>query len=167
MCWEAKKKEYLVKHIAEEDIPTFKIVKGTGGHKFLPIYFPNVYYVIGVVQQSLKELTVLDGTWAYAGSGVINEGFHSYKENYIATEFSGLAIWVMSKSYALDHIVRDGEYYKLSCVIPKGATYYENEHGEFVSNAILPVDATFVGKINLMERRNRVEKEIDVLINKT
>ena len=169
MCWETRLKPYLKECTADKDIPTFKIVRQNPfTYGFRPIYYPNgITYVVGVPMHLLKPMVLENDT--YANSVVINQGFHSYHASDVTTEFSGICIWVIAdkgRGMTLDHISHDGIYYKMSCVIPKGAHYYKNERGEFVSDSILPIDSTFIGKIDMTERRKKGLEQIDKTLNK-
>ena len=142
MCWITYDKTRSHQIKAEKDIKVFKIVEPVDENIVKPYYMyqTGMVYMVGMTYTTeMYEPVDQKGTY------VIEIGFHSYgkdcpmaftdKTNLIFTHL----IEVFSKN---DKNVRIGRYEThfdigvINCTIPKGATYYENENGEFVSDSI-------------------------------
>ena len=146
MCWKSSNSKELVEQVATEDIETFKVVKKYD-ECFVPLYFQCVCYAVGVpLSMSSNKLTLLMDSWKPVG--VINQGFHSYSKsckirfgtNIIVDDLTQIEIG-SNKDWLLDCIVYTDNLHYLECIIPKGSHYYVNSHGEYVSDAILPIEA--------------------------
>lgn len=141
MCWQTRYKTKL--KVAEDNIPVTKIVR-VSSNIIQAYYVPEFIYSIGVVYHSK-----LDSPYLYGRSWRVQKGFHSYKPSctielykafcsddwYCALVVKNL-ISVISDNYG--PLYRD-DLGIMSCVIPKGSKYYENEYGEIVSDTIKPI----------------------------
>lgn len=134
MCWSTRVKE-LKPLIADKDIEVYKIVK-CANEKFCIAYFQNYYYKTGADVDREIEMKI-KGHYAYSCIGL-----HSYKSfTFVpdSTYSEGSEPW---KSYcignnAVYNISVDNDKYLATFIIPKSATYFENQLGEIVSNHIL------------------------------
>jgi hypothetical protein len=132
MCWESHSIPEL--KIASEDIPVFKVVKKDHSAYYQPFY----YYSLNMVYTTNLG-TPLGYIWMCQYQ--INEGFHSYStEKCKVITLNGDSIntyiSVLYNNIRLDHYVNATV---MKCVIPKGAQYYLNNRGEYVSNKIKPI----------------------------
>lgn len=133
MCWNTKKPAVL--KMAEKDRAVFKVVEQID-EKLLSNYrkFP---YEIG----KLYETRIGDRKAAF-GRLRIEEGFHSYSnkckweplyafpDTVYRVAFGNLSLAIFDLSVIHKHV-------RVSCIIPKGSLYYENEYGEIVSDKII------------------------------
>lgn len=139
MCWTTKSRINAIKRIAYKDIPVHKIVLKKSDNSFLSAYehFP---YEIGE-EYKLEEPLVLYpcsifGIKSFRATG----GFHSYGKdvnieknpysNGIVTKYGKIILDFLSNKN------EDGEHIVIDCIIPKDSSYYVNEKGEYVSDAI-------------------------------
>ena len=121
MCWDGLNKPI----VAEEDIKVFKIcLKQTG--KTLMSYFRTFVYEVGVEYSATFGIEIED-----FGEIAIYEGLHSY-----STECPIKFDTYIGKNRFIDYYPPNESIVKVECVIPKGATYYENENGEIVSDTL-------------------------------
>lgn len=101
---------------------------------------PFFTYSIGIVYS-----TKLESPHSYPYSWVINKGFHSYREPcHMRLIFEGwdstITIKYPTKNVFIDYFKRPSSCLGImSCIIPKGSKYYENEDGEIVSDTIKPI----------------------------
>lgn len=147
MCWKTNNCRYAEKKIAEEDIEVFKIVK-LGDREpedrekvkkselnvFYSIYngFP---YRIGETYRENINLSYRLNSSLYEWAGYkITHGFHSYSKNLCHICLDGYIFIIRAQNFDIDWFFSDNDIVKLNCIIPKGSEYYENEHGEIVSN---------------------------------
>lgn len=131
MCWINTKAE---KQIAEKDIKVFKLGE-THEDLFCSMYI-GFKYQLNQLYTSCIDIEFQD----YSGSFVGSQGFHSYDPSIVHLEIREDVIsrWaVYAGQRMLDFDTGDANYVKAECIIPKGAEYYENEHGEIVSNQII------------------------------
>lgn len=148
MCWKNKNKP--VKHIADKDIPVFKIGMLDGKEIVLPYFFQ-----CGVEYQentAYSENNISPFYSTKKEEHVIHKGLHSYALSNIRLKASHYMIsgnimpTVEIMTYRVtpmsqDVIVNAQQYDAqglaiMLCIIPKGAIYYINEIGEMVSNEI-------------------------------
>jgi len=76
-----------------------------------PVYMSNYTYKVGKIQPVIKLMKGLNNE--------ISKGYHSYRTLGHAGGWSA------------------GRHHIRECVIPKGATYYSNREGEYVSSTII------------------------------
>lgn len=136
MCWISKE---INRKVAEEDTFVFKMLIDTSHRQPNTLLSPicRYFYSIGENYSTLNRITV---QWSrYEQAYFINEGFHSYSTDCCVTgQLDGSSI---VKNQVGDIIGRypymEGyDFVIVSCIIPKGTTYYENEKGEVVSERI-------------------------------
>ena len=146
MCWKSKIKP--IKEISEEDITVIKVLKQYDNKEEYYSPFQDYRYFIGKKQPVINQIKILEPS--FSDCTAIYNGYHSYSINCYA-EFENYP----DDGYICDINVKDkydskyiGSYHSLiltfkthyifaECIIPKGAEYYENEKGEFVSNTII------------------------------
>lgn len=143
MCWTTENSSYTKIRTAEKDIEVFKIVNlslnplDTEEYLFYSVYKHFQYKIGGKYNCEIGEIGEVDRLF------YINEGIHSYSKkvkiihcNDYIDDYYTSAICVFHNNIKLDYFYYKPIYVKLKCVIPKGSQYYENEHGEIVSNTI-------------------------------
>lgn len=125
MCWITYKKELIKPEVAEDNIVCNKLVYLHPNNIIESIHF-SFKYKINVLYELDKETSVLN---FINGINIIEYGFHSYTTDIKFDLQRGLKeipyMNIHKKPYAL-----------ASCIIPKGARYFLNEYGEYVSNKI-------------------------------
>ncbi len=150
MCWKTNNLKPIKKK-AKEDIPVFKIVR-VNEDDVIMSYYKQFFYKCGKTYNT--EIGKMQKTeYQVDPIHYIEEGFHSYSAdctyNYcgkvIPSDLVGfsclkeaMVVLLEGKEIFCDTLVsRDGfKVKKLNCIIPKGAEYYLNETGEYVSNQI-------------------------------
>jgi DNA-directed RNA polymerase subunit H (RpoH/RPB5) len=137
MCWIGKD----IKQIAEKDISVFKIVRKSRKNNFLSYYYPK-HWVLNEKQES----EILKRQSNYENFVEIHTGLHSYDSSMIRIVEDHIIFQIYSyiSSVPLDSFLYTENLYKMDCVIPTGSTYYENERGEIVSNALIPTKFTLI-----------------------
>ena len=140
MCWQTRYKTKL--KVAEDNIPVTKIVRVSSD-------IIQAYYVPGFIYSKKIFHSKLDLPYLYGRSWRVQKGFHSYKSScpielckmfypegwkcsLIVKNFIGICLDVYNPFFSSDLGI-------MSCIIPKGSKYYENEHGEIVSDTIKPI----------------------------
>lgn len=130
MCWATNKK--AVCEIAKEDIRIFKVCSPSAiNPEVLISSYWGFTYELNKVYSAKKELEVLSCLNDICYSEV-HEGFHSYASDCTILKNGIISIWNSNKfldSYNSDDVIVYG-------YIPKGANYYLNERGEYVSDKI-------------------------------
>ena len=123
--------------VAQEDIPVYKVVEKYG-EGFCSLYYKYHYEIGNEYSIRAMNLTFEIETMK------IEDAFHSYStecwmdlngRSLDIRSISGQRVICSLEKRYLDNI------YKLNCVIPKGATYYLNRHGEYASNQIRVMSA--------------------------
>lgn len=142
MCWKTHYLTYTKRRIAENDIKVYKVVKAMGGGIYS--YFMVKNYGFFDDDEIIKDEYFIP--WQFANVQAITQpsghflytivfGYHSYSANvgtsYVNYGDEEKAFVVCGTQYQYDEHLRIME-----CVIPKGTAYYENEHGEIVSELI-------------------------------
>lgn len=135
MCWTTKLNTQ--KLIADRNIDIFKVCS-IRQFKIVSVYWGREYklntaYVLPieleVEVETMKEVNGKIRSTSYS----IHQAFHSYSPDCkIILNPVSIAIWydtTFLDSYGIDCV-------KVLGFIPKGSTYYINEWGEYVSNAI-------------------------------
>ena len=134
MCWSSKT---LEKRIATKDIKTFKI--GFIKNDRLYSYYKYFLYDFNRLYETTIHSELLGEFY------MINQGFHSYnpKKCSYFCNITYRHIDVQSKITGelidryYDNLIFIYDIIVFKCIIPKGTVYYENEHGEIVSEAII------------------------------
>lgn len=165
MCWETRNK--AEKKIAEKDIDSFKIVFARINGNILSVY-NNYTYELGSEYIMSEDINVLyheypvyyeinEGFHSY-DPNIVSINYH--KDEFCIPDYYNVprnlllsyqelkfhnAIILSDKNdnFFLDtYSLQDGFDVTekiMRCKIPAGSEYYENEHGEIVSNRIIPI----------------------------
>ena len=136
MCWVTKYTP--VKIIAKEDIPVQKLVDRHLG-KCKSYFFRFIWEINKCYETELEEPQKSETT----GNYVINKGFHSVRKIEIVDttiySISSSNVYSISSSNKRRLLAYDpwtvGSV--VNAIIPKGSTYYKNEHDEYVSNQLI------------------------------
>ena len=134
MCWIAYNIEELNPKIAEDNIPVEKLVKITGKDTCRSVYFAFPYKINNIYKKRIKK-----------SSRAIINGIHSYKGCKFVIKDGIVSIYSRNPVRKLDSWTKNNWFYHnmnigiMSCIIPKGSIYYENERGEVVSSTIKPI----------------------------
>lgn len=125
---------------AVEDIPVFKIVKSDGNDAFYAWYNFFKYELGGTYMMSLENEIEPNITLGF-DCIYIYEAFHSYSPSKINLYWHGSTLFAESApTMKFCDKFCDNFYsnviYRLDCVVPKGAMYAENAHGEIASDMI-------------------------------
>ena len=124
MCWVSQYKP--IRRIAESDIKVYKILHEVNGRIVSPVY--SIVWTTGVTNEIGHDIfpEYVDNEWN------IRRGFHSLKKCPVVV--SGRH-WMTEEDHYLFGYDKGDVVYE--CVIPAGSIYYENELGEFVSDALI------------------------------
>jgi hypothetical protein len=146
MCWTTKIYPQELK--ANRDIDVFKICSISPDNKVFSVYWGKQYklntaYVLPIELE--VETMELIGEEIQTISYSIHQAFHSYSSSCKKIVENSITIW---------HSTTFLDSYSLDCVevlgfIPKGSTYYINEWGEYVSNAIC---LTKIRRLNVLDK---------------
>lgn len=147
MCWTSKYKPKL--KVAKDNIPVTKIVKIIPKLDIIQAYFIDFFqYSIGEVYNSKLEFPILSKDIILNDVWEINEGIHSYKSSSKIEKISERSYYALQIRDAKKNLLQGyGPIFNnscdmigiMSCIIPKDSKYYENEHGEIVSDTIKPI----------------------------
>ena len=141
MCWIGNEND---KKIAEQDIPVFKICAASSINENLvfPYYFSHkIKYAENITYN--ESICFSNGIRPFWDAKrflteelfEIAQGLHSYSTELKLTLFKHLQIHGKNNSEVIGKYCQS--YARLVlCLIPKGATYYANEDGEYVSDAL-------------------------------
>lgn len=129
MCWITYKEVKC--ETAKEDIRIFKVCLSSKSPEVLISAYREFEYILNKIYSAEEELMLTTyGKDTYYGE--INKGFHSYSPNCTIIKEAVISIWNNEQfldSYDSNNIIVYG-------YIPKGAHYYINEGGEYVSDKI-------------------------------
>jgi hypothetical protein len=144
MCWAGNLTD---KKIANKDIHVYKIVRRVeeGDKVTYKAPFNPFYYKLGRMYRSEFGIRSFDSFIE------INEGFHSFSEDMLVrmNDVNNIAlynkknggmmfcVYIKQTSAITSAFGPCGTPVIMECIIPNGATYYENEFGEIVSNEII------------------------------
>lgn len=132
MCWVGN--DPAIKKIAERDFYVYKIGKVIRDDIFVS-YIKNFDYI-----PKFRNRTIfLTVQIPCRGTCVIQEGYHSYKWiAFDSIDSSERCLYLGNYYFALKENL---SLYKHCCIgtfiVPKGAEYFENEHGHIVSSEII------------------------------
>jgi len=133
MCFIGIKPLGNISNIAEEPIEVYKVLrKDSLGELYAP-YMCGFSYMLGKIYETTIEF--LDISEGYIK---IENGFHSYSKECISTlttEWVGVSS-ITGGRRLLGFKIGFSNYIVMKCIIPKGATYYENKYGEIVSDKL-------------------------------
>ena len=129
MCWTGKNNF----QIATEDIKVFKIFKYKHGEILSPIMPMQWKRGKLAPHVEIPDSSVLR-------SRIIDKGYHSCRDlkivpNYFS-DISPTREAFVSPRYSLLIMRKQERFIMLTCIIPKGTKYYENEYEEIVSETI-------------------------------
>lgn len=152
MCWTTKIHPQELK--ANRDIDVFKICSISPDNKVFSVYWGKQYklntaYVLPIELEVETKVMKLIGGEIRTISYSIYQAFHSYSPSCRKVVYPGsITIW---------HDITFLDSYSVDCVevlgfIPKGSTYYINEWGEYVSNAIC---LTEIRRLNVLENETK------------
>lgn len=138
MCWISKEINGTEK-VANEDVFVFKMLIDTSHRRPNTLLSPicRYFYSIGEDYSILDKIKVKWST--YDKVYFINEGFHSYSTDcYVTKRLDGSSIVENQVGEVIGRYpyIESYNFVIVSCIIPKGTTYYENERGEIVSEQI-------------------------------
>ena len=150
MCWTAYNKQRSQPIKAEKDVKAFKIAVFTENGNATPYFmdYSKIVYKTGETYTTNME----SPEQKYC-SYVIGEGFHSYNKDtcyYTKGEvnsfdtvtdeatfhYNRITVNSHNCGYVIMNYLSHRAICVMHCTIPEGTTYYENENGELVSNAI-------------------------------
>ena len=146
MCWATNIPSHKEPLIADKDINVKKVVIKRSDDTISSAYM-FCEYKLGEVMEVNEMICEY-----YSQYLCVYEGLHSYHEDTDIYLTRGLTLGLMPTLYVfseingrkLDYFYEDlksgSRYMEMHCIIPKGSTYYVNEHGEYVSNKLLPVE---------------------------
>ena len=149
MCWKTNNLNYSKKHTVTEN-NGMKVIKfchyDNDDNKIKPFYYRNrgIEYKVGVAQRS--PLIIRETSCFFGRYWSVDYGIHSFDAKLVSINFSnGNPNDVVSvhrdNLYTLPYLDSYGvsqHTVALICTIPYGATYFENEYGEVVSDMIIP-----------------------------
>ena len=132
MCWTGN--ATAIKKIAERDFYVYKIGKIICNNIFISDIRGYNY-----IPKCPNKIVPLVPYHLYGGSYRIDSGYHSYKWIALDDYYPNFRCLCLG-SY--DPALRESlEGYKFCCIatfiVPKGAEYFENEHGHIVSSEII------------------------------
>ena len=134
MCWMSV--SVPVEKIAEDNIPIFKICL-VAGNKFCS-YYKYFVYEFNKEYRNTNSTCLVVYYNAIMGTFKIEEGYHSYSPQCLIKEtVSSYRLLSSNKWSTLDVFAREEPVMIVRGHIPKGARYYENTRGEYVSEAIV------------------------------
>lgn len=146
MCWIGLTKTECTKRIAEDNIPTTKLVLvySNGNINSRYTYFT---YLVNKEYKLFTPLELKKQDFCNEKRLIINTGFHSYGSDVkIKCEFNEEPYIVYANykgTWTLDYLdlkpkglVYGGTLAIADCIIPKGSEYYLNLKGEYVSDTI-------------------------------
>lgn len=147
MCWSGKN----YPKIAIIDINVFKIVEETPNiNSYRSFYHEEFLWKIKERKESEINVKFVHD---YFTPNLIKiyKGLHSYNHSCQLNLYSNnlLTITSINKNTRLDILYSDKSLYKLDCIIPKRSEYYVNEHGEYVSDALIPIKATSISNYKI------------------
>ena len=143
MCWNSKD---VIAKIADNDIECFKIVLQDGSNTIYSYYQEFKYELNKLYKTELNFIKHRS-----LGYTSILQGFHSYSNElkYDITYYNLIPLIKVFndktdntfQAYMVHSTLSNKNILAKSvianCIIPKGSTYYVNEHGEIVSNQII------------------------------
>ena len=138
MCWVGKNMPL----IAKTDINVFKVVY------IYCNYITSAYHQLFLWTLSNKYTTSLDVRKCYGRKAEITRGFHCYNPEVVHVEVNRIFAHIDTRLHKLDSFTilneMRGNLAIMKCVIPAGATYYENDRGEIVTDRIIPKSYSLV-----------------------
>lgn len=136
MCWYSKKES--IKKVAENDVPCFKVVQMEDDGSLVSVYYGKVYKP----KRTYKHKNLIPKKLVYQSFNEyrISKGLHSYATDVEITNNCIGTIIMVKGLVPIGRIPlwfsNNYKFAKVNCIIPKGAEYYENEQGEYVSTQL-------------------------------
>lgn len=135
MCWKTRTKP--VKRVAKKDIKVNKVLI----YNYYTNNFHSPYYdfiwVRGVLYEQKLNVNVMTNGEDKVLYYYIKEGFHSGKNmRRKVEEYRGMHYIIYANNNLLFHHVTN-KYIICDFIIPKGAEYYMNSNGDYVSDKIV------------------------------
>ena len=155
MCWCSYTEEKPHYKIAKEDIPVYKVVRKEEDY-YRPWYIANgTRYQPGEEYMVVMEAPYPD-PMDFKKSYIMKYGFHSYDCTKTRLESKDISYYIFTRWDCLidSYHKFGGKTVVIDCVIPKGARYYVNTRGEYVSNRIKILN-------EVKEHRTDYDKEKD------
>lgn len=169
MCW-ISESAITVKCVAENDIPCFKLVNEKKG-KLTSQYYEKEYSVGETYSEELGKPEIaekpgLGNDTVYKVQ--VNKGLHSFYGEPNVVRWNELLVnceemlhitedelnkmeaefGILVKNQQGDNVgfikTKSDETRVMKCIIPKGASFFENKHGELVSDTLKVVSANKV-----------------------
>lgn len=137
MCWESNKVEKPFPIIADNDIPVIKIV--IANYKTCDRCISKfMTFVYEKDRLYSNDIPLRITSKSYFNKWIIFEGFHSYScKNKLRIKDDAMVLYGLNKNDILDIGSPLNEFSLALFIIPKESEYYENKHGEIVSNQII------------------------------
>ena len=128
MCWTGNITD---KHIAKADMPVYKVLLINGNDLLSPyrkmLYFRNILYIEKIKPIGEEEIGIEAGLHCYSGSCTVKmKNAYTNRDIIVDTK----------RCFRLYYESDNGIMAVFRGVIPKGTVYYENEHGEIVSEGL-------------------------------
>jgi len=136
MCWIGNINNKKTVETASDNLIVYKILAKNIDGKYVAPYMRKIYEVGEMY--TISSL-ILEGKTP-CGYCKISEGFHSFSKECIVRYGSSIEHHVYTKNGRFNKTIecRLSDLAVIAeCVIPIGATYYENEKGEIVSDTII------------------------------
>ena len=150
MCWKTNKLELATAKTANKPIKAFKVCRKTEDENISASYYRTCLYEVNETYGVDMEIPETNDCFLYG----VHKGIHSYNPDNVIIRVthdysaynipSDLTLYYLDlieifseNNIRLDYFVTIKESLtRMECTIPEGATYYENEFGELVSNTI-------------------------------
>lgn len=141
MCWYSRNKP--IRQIADKNIKVYKILQLAICEEsvFLSPYYHS-RYVLHVMKDAPLDLPISHPTTAIYPY-TIDGGLHSYSHDvrFVMSSWmeNRLDIYASISNDLIDWWPMETYRFKvMECIIPKGAKYYDNGNGLYVSNQLIP-----------------------------
>ena len=129
MCWTGKP----IKKIAQNNIPIYKVCTNSFYEDEVVSIFKGFIYKLNKTYKSNIEATPINDL----GNVLISKAFHSYGANtFIKKSIKTGSITIFGHSKKINSQLCCKNLVKVLGYVPKGSEYYENIHGEIVSDQI-------------------------------
>ena len=133
MCWIGRLKD---RRIAEKDVTVYKILsKDMDGNYTAP--YRHTRYAIG--KKYMVEVKPYHSGFSYDNCH-IHEGLHSFSGNCLVQYGSTVDAYIYNERvqflYSIN-VCLTSLAVIAKCTIPQGSEYYQNEHGEIVSEELI------------------------------
>ena len=154
MCWTTIRKDLSQpKKVTDKNgLEVFKICKKSYYNDDILPYF---YDKMKPYKKGCEYFTIMDDIKAISICRTfnpfveyqINNGFHSYSKGCttcfkIDNDYSHLYVYSKDRQPLEHYDIYNNILYRVVCIIPYGATYYENWYGEIVSDKLIPMKFT-------------------------